>query len=624
MKTAVIVYQVAQIKMLERFMAGPLYRQDTHMVVALGADIELALETLGIPFASGKNLRKCKHLEFVGYAERLGAQILDDPSLSFFTYRGVSLGDTFMFALQSYFVEVLYFLDLLTSVAEQGLYNKMVLFSSTAVVFEAGGIFAHLENNAAADAAGIVAASFGLQIDMSDSGQSRSMLGEWATKTWFECKRATFSLALAFLNWAVALIVPPKTLRIVATEYWKNIYPLLYNLPEAEMFLLDRTESRKAGLRAIWRHRMQFLHIGHFLSLNSRRIARQKRKDFLTLWRGGKGANMPLNNAKFRGHAIEPLVSRALERMMGEGTERAVRLIEGSYAMLVRLHPDLVWVRASISAQIHFSILCRVARSLGIPSLEIQHGIFLFGEGSFFHRPAAQYLASYGPQVSENLKSLGYTDETLINIGSPRFDVYAKERPAHISDGSFTVVCVMPVVIPQSWSDSYEIVEYLRDLRRAVEGIPNIKLILKLRPGISVDGFYHTSIARELKGVAYDIAQEEPIVDVFSRADAIVAIFSTTALEALLSGKPTVFSGIVGMHGEFSRQFEQHEKAGALRIARTPEDLQEALELLSRDKEAGKQMVARARAFMEENYSFDGKASQKLAAVVRKLASQRR
>ena len=400
-------------------------------------------------------------------------------------------------------------------------------------------------------------------------------------------------------------------------------------LPEAELLLLDRMESRGAGLSAIWKHRMRFIHIQNFVSGAERRMARARASGFIKQWKRTQNANSALQKAEFRGNSLAQTLSVALENIVARGGQRAVDLINGAYALCEQMQPDVVLVRANFSTQIHFPILCYVARALGIPSLEVQHGLIYLGTRLGGAQSAVENIATYGSLTSNGYKKLGYTDDTLFNIGSPRFDAYRamREKNMPMAAGNsikpFTIACVVPAVLPHSWSDTYEIIEYLTGVAAAAARIPNVLVVLKLRPGLADEAFYRSVIARAFASVPHKIAQYEPFVDVCAEADAIIVIYSTTVLEALISGRPVIYNGMLEYHRALGKDLSGYTAAGAMIAANTQSELDQSLESLARDPQQRRQLVEKADAFMKRNYSFDGNASQKLANVVRLLTRKK-
>lgn len=635
MKTAIFIYELGQIGAITSFLSSVSENErESCMVVALGADIEFALREHGIPFQSGRGLRSMEHIDFMTYVEKIGREVLDDPTFSFFSYRGVKLTDIFMPILQLYLLTILYFIDVLTTLAETyPQYKKIVVFPSTDIVLETAGILAPLSARAATDAARVVGEKHAIEIVIPamERLQTRAdVLRVRKTAVSFYVQRRVFGWALALLNMCIAVTRPAKGIRILASDYWKHISPLMKELPEGEVLLLDRAESFRAGLAAIWKYRMQFIHIDNFLTRSMRKNVSRQVDAFVKQWKDVRHDNAILHGAGFKDITLAPLIEMVLQEIIIKGGKQAVSTIDGTYALCEKMRPDIVLVRASVSGQIHFAILCSVARQFGIPSVEIQHGLFYLGQSSFINRPAAEYVATYGFLASEGLKRLGYTDERLFNIGSPRFDAYKtlrekeKQTPAKRDPGLFTVTCIVPAVLPQSWSDSYEIVDYLSNLASAVAHIPNVFVIFKLRPIADNEFFFRKAITQAFGDIPYKIAQYEPFIDIIAESNAIITIYSTTVLEGLISGRPLVYNGTLAMHDAIGKEFIQYAEAGALIKVKTPQELKTALESLAHDQKLCATQVERADAFIGQNYSFDGTASRQLAERIRALKTKKK
>lgn len=629
MKTAILIYELRQVGTLVDFLSSVSEEDRKSLaVIALGADIEFALQKLAIHFQSGRGLRRVTHFECLTRAEEIAREVLDDPTCSFFSYRSVPLANVFMFVLQDYLMQILYFVDVLTTLTEKyPKYERIILFPHAYIPLETDGIMAPLEVNVAVDAARIVGATHNLKIFIPTAETWTTMVRMRVNIFLFSMKRMLFGWGLFLINTLVVITVPKKKIRILASDNWRNISPIMQHLPEAELLLLDRMESRRAGLSAIWKNRMRFIHIQNFVSSTERKVARAQVDNFTEQWKQVQNANDVLQKVEFRSNSLTPMLSVALENILVRGGKRAVDLINGTYALYEQMQPDVVLVRANFSTQIHFPILCYVARALGIPSLEVQHGLIYLGTRSGNAQSAVQNIATYGPLTSNGYKKLGYTDDTLFNIGSPRFDAYKimrdKDVSAPASAKPFTVSCVVPAILPHSWSDSYEVVEYLSGVAAAASRIPNVLVVLKLRPGPVDEAFYRSAIAHTFASVPHKIAQYDPFVDVCAEADAIVVIYSTTVLEALISGKPVIYNGTLEYHKVLGKELSGYAVARALLIANTQEELAQFLESLAHEPKLRKALVERADVFMKENYSFDGKASEKLANVVRFLAHKK-
>jgi hypothetical protein len=169
-------------------------------------------------------------------------------------------------------------------------------------------------------------------------------------------------------------------------------------------------------------------------------------------------------------------------------------------------------------------------------------------------------------------------------------------------------------------------VDYYNTIAAAVRGVPNIHLVLKLRPGPAGEKFFREVIKRSCIGVPHTIAQFEPLVDLLQNSDAVVSYHSTALLEALLSHRPVVYDATMPIYSRLADvDLAPHQEAGALVVARTQETLASTLLSLSLDSSLRRQLSARAEEFMRKNYQFhDGKSSERLAEEIRVLAKARK
>jgi CDP-glycerol glycerophosphotransferase (TagB/SpsB family) len=117
---------------------------------------------------------------------------------------------------------------------------------------------------------------------------------------------------------------------------------------------------------------------------------------------------------------------------------------------------------------------------------------------------------------------------------------------------------------------------------------------------------------RDTLGEKYILAQYENMQELFSISNAVISCFSTVALEAMIAQKPVILDGtnandlmIIESH------FLPYEKANAVRIARTGEELVLHASTLIVSKEAQK-LTSSAKEFLRKNYCFDGKASERM------------
>ena len=367
---------------------------------------------------------------------------------------------------------------------------------------------------------------------------------------------------------------------------------------------------------------MRFVHMDSYASgaFSERDTALKK---IIDTWQSIKNDSaMPA--FLFRGFSLQPLMVKALDTVVADVVSHVLKDIDDTYQLLARVKPDVVELRSTMSGQTHFVILARVAREMGIPSLEMQHGIEYYGPGSMDRRHSAEHMGVYGSITQRELQTAEDSITTHV-VGSPRFDVYAsiaetdRAKP-DVSRAGLTVLCIAPPIKPGT-IDTYDIEEYFSAIATAARGSENVSVVVKLRAGYSRQSFYETAISRAFEGVPYAIAQFEPLAEVFSRADIVVSHYSTTTLEALQCGKPLIYFGVSpGFELMAEYHLAPYVQNGALVISKTIEELKCSMHTLAKDPKAREHMSRAATVFLEKEYAFDGKASERAAALITSLA----
>jgi hypothetical protein len=619
MKTLLVIYQTAQVSRLEKVYSEFLTNDKEVEILALGADVEFLLKEKNIPHTSGRKFRRRTPPEHLFAAVQLGEQVLHDRRFKFFEYRGISLGELYTMAFQDYLVRFFYYLSLARSVFAAYPEVEVRLLQTSDMVSPTSGLLAVFEARVTIDAFELVAKA---------EKRLLEILGEppvWEasiTRRSEKAKRIVSETALSIFNY-IMFLLPRKRVRIFASDYWKNISPLLGELPDAELLLLDRAQIKNVRFADLLRHHMRFVKIDSYVRARERAGAKGKVTFFNMQWKTAR--NLYAASYSYDGYSLDSFLEKILDRIVSVGGEHAVLTIDGSYRMLTKLQPDIVLVRASISAQPHFAILCRVSSALAIPSVELQHGIFYLGEGSFVRNRTAEYIAEYGAQSRSELQEIGYRQDQLFDVGSPRFDAYSKMKAYDAKQKeSVTIGCIAPEVLTGSWNDSYDVYDYFAHFAEAVSSIPNVSVIIKLRATELNYAFYQKALAQAFSKTPYSVLRYEPLQDLLERSDFIVTCYSTALLEVLLCGIPMVYEATLPMQNELGKSLHAYEESGALIYAKTQEELEKAVKSLSEQAELRANYSRGAREFMNKNYLFDGQTSARLAGEIRKLAERER
>lgn len=619
MKTAIFLYELGHLASLDALLAKWGTGIEKPIIVSLDAEIDYVLEKRGIHFMSGKTVQNRIAPSAYMRADEITWDMCESEALSFLTYRNIPLLEPLRFPIHLYFIRLLTYIDLIARAVEKmnGV-ERLVVFPPTNVVFSTSGFLAEHEAFAVVEAVRRVAESRGITFESVQSNPVALRIGNRLRNMLFMGQRALFATAMSFLN-ALMSLRPRCSIRIIASDYWRNIAPVLDVMPEAEVTMIDRKEALKAGFKNIWRHNMRFMHLTRFLSLTERRKAMRYARECQKKWLAVKSGAWTSADFMFCGVSLAPICERIMTRLIESAVPRVACDIAGAYAMYERLSPEAVWLRVSVSGQTHFSVLPLVARELGIPSLESQHGIDYSGAGSATRRHMAQYFALYGSLVAREFEVLGYDKERLLTAGSPRFDSYARTQPLVHRQGSKTVnvLTTIPSVNPFERFGTYSVEEHFSALRGALAGNPQSKLTVTSR-NVNRVAFLHEAMERGLQSTPYDFAGPAPLPRLFADTDIFICGYSTVVYEALLHGLPTIvvaFAPQERLMTEYS--FAPFEQAGALVIARTPEELKDALGRLLIDAGARERMGVAGREFMKENFSFDGHASERIATLLR-------
>lgn len=622
-RTIFFLSELEHINNCRRFLdAHPEVSREGYMLISLDAEIDSVLKKEGTPFLSGKDYRTPDAARMI-LAEEWTSRILENKRWSFFTYRGVSLGLTYFPQLQGYMNRVLYYTDIVANVVAKHPHAlRLVVFSSPHVPPTAARCLTNAMIDAIADVVTTIAAQRGKEALVQQSHLPRQ---ERRRPLVSVLKQLLVRWGFVALNASMMLLQRRRRIRILVSDYWRNVAPALQYLDSAEVICTDRKEALNAGLKNILKFRMRFIHLD---ALSPRAPAERKQTQLLFAkeWQSIQAESRP-PELLFRGFSLQPLFAMALDQIVKESVAKAIKDIDDAHALLSRLKPDIVMLRATVSSQTHFSILAQVARAQGIPSLEMQHGLMYFGPGSVGKYQSAEYVGVYGPIVQREMKAAGYTHSTPIIIGSPRFDVYAPlQKVANAREstgtGGMTFLCIAPMIFPEESTDSYDVIEYFEALASALRKIPDAHAILKLRQGPNRGPFLRAIIAAAFKGIPHTIVEFEPLSSLFPQADIVVSAYSTAAIEALQCGKPLVYLGLCPsdvMTG--SQHFLQYVQAGAMRIATSKEYLERILREAAGNPAVRKNLSEGAIALLKREYAFDGRASERTADFIRAHAN---
>lgn len=395
------------------------------------------------------------------------------PQMDFFTHKSIPVGEALEPMLEAYLLRYTYWRYALVRVldAAPGT-SELVVPESSAGVSATAGPLALFEVCVVIDAARSLAMERGLAF--------RTLGDASRLPTHRLYPRARLQeVAVALYNFIIGF-APRRPLKIFASEYWRNIAQFVENMDDVELALMERGEFRNIPWRQLWRHRIRFMHPHVVAQHSSHSVTRTAAERFRAAW---PVARDMLEKWEWWGHADVPwaAIAPVLTHLVEVYAERIVADIEGLERIMASEKPSKVLQRASIGErQPLFFLAARVARRLGITSIEQQHAGAYIDPRSVLSRLEADYLASYGPYENGLYERNGYASERLVSIGSPRFDRYIFERDETCARGQQLLQeaglnLVRPVLlatVPEegvgAGTDSYGLADFFRAVRAPI------------------------------------------------------------------------------------------------------------------------------------------------------------
>lgn len=571
-------------------------------ILALDREIEYLLDEKGVAFISARGYRGTEQLARITCADEYVSTLFASSAWSFFAYRDIRIGPIITFILQEYLDFHLYYADLFARVAKERPERSWIVLPPSNPPPRSGGPLAGFMHRSVIDAAELIAKQYG--VACTSPAPRYTLARQRVRQGVFSIQRALFGAAINLLSAVARFGTRSRAVRLLVSDYWRNIGPLMEALPDAEITLLDRAEARHIPFALMRAHRMRFKHLAADIPGRS---ASDAAAPYLIRW---NELSPELPRAIYAGIEFTPIVRAALDVLMRDAAPDILTQIDAAYSLFSE-RPTAVLLRVSVSGQTHFAVLAEVAKRLRVPAIELQHGLEYLGPGSLSREHAAEHIATYGPLIDQELRSVGYAPERLVPIGSPRFDGYASVAP----DRDGVLLLLGPDVYAGGGFDSYDTEDYFMSFFRAVpNGMP---VAIKLRSGIR-EMFFRKLIERVKGEVEPRIEITRPLMEILTETRLLVSCYSTAILEALQCGLPVVLLTVGAFDRTTSGRHFALYPSGLVPIVTGDRELGEALGALAAAG-AYEKRSADIRAFMQKEFLFDGNARERFAAYIRSL-----
>lgn len=618
------VYEVAQIEPLRAYLLAQGIELTRVRFVALEYEVVAACKEKNIscdPLPTYVPIRQ-NYKELYYHIQDLARKSLLHPALSFYTSRGVALGETHIAIFQYYLDKLFHCFYIAEKILDTHPEIQTILVPrSTEAISPTFGPLVYYHVNAMATAWSALAAHRGLT--MHEVGRRQRVLTELTLQQ--RLRRKMLTIVMRSYNFCAELCIPPKKLKIFVSDYWRHIKPFVEKMDDAEFILMDRSEAKHISFATLWKHRIRLYHPNDFATKEAKEEVRQTLHTFKAGWEAATQHKefvslFVYKDVSFWSEArdmFEFLITRYARRMVAD----TIYFKE----LYTKLGIDKVVLRASRSGQYHFYIAAKIAQQCNIPSIELQHAAAVIDPGQVFSLLDTSYLAGYGPLMREQyVKNHGYNPDQIRSIGSPRFDHYRSlglpteteraEKLAAIGlDATRPVLFAsVPYVnsgLSSEFVSSFELIAFFEGLRKVKDALPELQIIFKFRPG-NFSPFYQQKVQEMFTEGGVYITNNPNIHALLSLCDIACSNYSTIMYETMICKKALVLYP----WKSYNYALEVYEKAGV--YARDDAHLVEILTTLSQKGDAYTAAVARGQEFLETGYTFDGKAAERIVSLL--------
>lgn len=591
----IALYKLEQVPLLKEFLRT--HSPDLFTVVALRADIEESLDLAGISFDCGRKLRTVEPIERLRLAESIVDEIVTSKDLFFWQYEGISFAKLHRITLQDYLSKLFYWMDIFSQL--------IVKYPDGSLYIWSDGMHGNVKN--LFDNFSLIQET-AAQIVVQCNDISLHVLPGVTHKKYFLSQlnffleRMIFSTLLFFVNSFVTLKVKKKSKRLLIADYWRNTASYANYLEDTELIFLERMEFFKLTWKNILQYRIRFFSVFGRRTNNFSTDINGKAEVIKKEWQILSDKKPLFLNKEFIGVPLNT-VSQHLMTLAVAQIEQDCKNVNSVEQLLIRVKPDAIVVRASASQQVHFSLLCQLAKKLSIPSIEPQHGLFYLGPGSVPKHSTAQYLATYGPLASEELKVAGYAG-TTVDIGSPRFDVYATLPEIPISE-ALTVLIVLPDDTTGTWFDSYDVVDLLDTVAALAQSDISLNILLKARSGAESAEFGYAAALKRLHSFTnVTIERETPLHHLMGKSHVVVSVFSTILVEAIAAERAVIYWAQNGFHSSVvSLHIDSYSSKNGCFVCYQKMALIDTIKFLTESKNRFV-AIEQVKKFGRENFSF--------------------
>ena len=587
-------------------------------IVSLDFLVGRELQTRGVSFISSRDLLSDEVTEEGWWllAQNVAREWYRLPAMKFFEHNGIRIAEALEPIMEGYLSRLFFYVRIYTVLKKE--YPNAVFYIPLPVVNDAStaGCLISFERWAVIDAARI-------------AGLQSAIVGERAAAPKGHLfPRTVWKSLLVHAYNALVGLAPRRKLKVFASEYWSHIAPIMAQMDDTELVLMEVSELKHIPWRQILKHRIRIRHPADAIQGSMKLAAFARSGEFMEQWETAK-KEVVAYLSSVRAELDWSPVLEACEYLITY-SPRVITDIDALRRIMEEEKPDIILQLASVGGRRHhFLLMARISAQLKIPSVELQHGVAYLDPRSIYSRIETDHLASYGTDVNRWHERIGNARSRLIAVGSPRFDRCINARTQALEKGKQlfqklgldTKRPVLLAAVPEFdvsvfWFDSYQFADFFEAVHTAQSKVPGLQVLFKCRNQRYID-----ATKGHFKGLLPAdsvVVGNKDLFALLSASDAVVCGNSTVLYEAVLAKNPLVLYPWKVFDTYNARIYAQ-----VIPLVHKEEELVEVLAHIFKDVLYREELLTRQKQFLT-GYSFDGRSSERIVAFLRSLPQRSR
>ena len=333
----------------------------------------------------------------------------------------------------------------------------------------------------------------------------------------------------------------------------------------------------------------------------------------------------------YKGYELGDFFLPRLEFLLCDYLWKSAIWIEAGRAMIRRERPALVAL--SYETGTLSRAIINACHEAGIPTLGMQHGAFSNASDDYVRSPE-NHLPRFVPDKTavwgERFKRImvedsAFSDDEVVVTGNPKMDFLVKAQSLldkekicskyGLDPGRKLVLAAPTETIGRTQHLAKD--RFFAGVLAAKRELGHYQWVTKLKPGAESKKYYQ-GIMRS-QGETGLILTEDDLYPLLAAADLVITPPSSIAIEALIIGKPVIYTAFSDAEDYFPHLVEHEVVFPLYEIGNLPRMIESVMGLESSAAPAAEKLQDLLE---EENFRADGRASSRVVEALGKLLEQ--